>query len=139
MEEEKKNGMVAQIKAHLDVARQTNKVCTEFIKDFLNEVGGRYDFNAAVEDTDDGDSIEIIYDGGNHPEYASGMYHADAIYLDKGGNPCLELKYVGGGYDIDQVCLADLVYICIFILEYHYGIEDHPYLHQLYQGDPLTD
>ena len=123
MEEEKKNGMVAQIKAHFDVARQTNKVCTEFIKDFLNEVGGRYKVNEVAGDT--GDAMEITYDGGNHPEYASGIYFVDSIYLDNEGDPCFELDYLGEGYSIDRVGVADLVFVCGYILEHYYGIDPY--------------
>lgn len=120
MKDEQKTTMVTAIKDFHDAVAAANKTCLDFIKDFLNEIGGHYDVRQVANETCDG--MEVTYDGGNHPEYASGILNVESIYLDERGNPCFELEYVGNGYECERAPTADLIFVCDYILEHQYNV-----------------
>ena len=69
--------------------------------------------NEIVFDTEyDDEYTTVVYDGGNHPEYASNAFsQVYKVYLDGKGNIMLEVEETSY-YDIDNINVFDLLAVC---------------------------
>lgn len=92
------------------ITKSLNKQCKEFLADIVKKQGGLIDMD------DFSDAVSIVYDGGNHPEYASGYSTVHNIHLND--DNCL---YVGidedDDYSIEDLSASELYYIALVIYE----------------------
>jgi len=88
--------------------------CEEYIKAVLKEKGGRIDFD----DYDTDDVVSVLYDGGNHPEYASNCFSTvNAVFMHKDGYICLDTE------DCDCYPLSDVDWDDVYdVAEYIDGL-----------------
>ena len=88
--------------------RQIKKGCMEYIKAELEKHGNSIDLTET-------DGVCVMYDGGNHPEYASNAFSSVYSVFMKDGDIYLETEDCSQ-YDIDSITLDNLfdVAFCIY-------------------------
>lgn len=94
--------------------KELRKECINYLTEELNKPEHK---NGISCETEDGCSVCVTYDGGNHPEYASNAFSTvKGVYM-KNGEICLDTEDCGEYY-IDNVCTTELLGVCDFIEEY---------------------
>lgn len=90
--------------------KNLNSRCIEFLADIVKKQGGLIDMD------DFSDAVSIVYNGGNHPEYASGYSTVHNIHLNDDNR-----LYVGidedDDYSIEDLSASELYYIALVIYE----------------------
>lgn len=88
---------------------KARKESIEYITRTVHEHGGSIEM-------DEEEMIAIIYDGGNHPEYASNLCSLlYSVYIDKKAGLCLHIEDdpcygIDRVYDIDVLTIAEILY-----------------------------
>ena len=108
--EQKQDQVITDINAVYDAMSKARTSCTEYITEKVKENGGEIVF-----DTDyDAENINIMYDGGNHPEYASNCYSCLTRAYINDGTLTFEIEDCND-YDVDRVTTDDLMTITMAI------------------------
>lgn len=104
--EQKQDQVIIDINAAYDALSKARTSCTEYITEKVKECGGEIVF-----DTDyDAENINIMYDGGNHPEYASNCFSFLTRAYINGDSLTFEIED-SNDYDVDRVNTDDLMAI----------------------------
>ena len=84
--------------------------CKKYLADIVKKQGG------LIEMDDFSDAVSIVYNGGNHPEYASGFSTVHNIHLND--DNCLYVEIdEDDNYSIDDLSASELYYIALVISE----------------------
>lgn len=92
------------------VTKTLNEQCKKFLADIVKKQGGLIDMD------DFSDAVSIVYDGGNHPEYASGYSTVHNIHLNDDNRLYVEIDE-DDNYSIDDLSASELYYIALVIYE----------------------
>lgn len=84
--------------------------CKKFLTDIVKKQGGLIDMD------DFSNAVSIVYDGGNHPEYASGYSTVRNIHLNDDNRLYVEIDE-DDNYSIDDLSANELYYIALVIYE----------------------
>ena len=87
--------------------RKARQSCIEYITRVVKEHNNmiRFDFDYDYE------NMNIMYDGGNHPEYASNCFSClYNVHIDKDGNLCAEIEE-STDYDFDRMSTTEIMMI----------------------------
>lgn len=100
----------------VDIQNEVQKQCVEFLESLVDANGGEI-----VGDLLDG--VYVVYDGGNHPEYASTLASdVERIYVDN-GKLYFDLEDESQ-YSFDRVMVNDLIWVCEDIMNNLKNIEE---------------
>lgn len=108
-------------KDYSDLVHQVNGA----ILNFLDEFGGKVDFDDDFRD--DRCSMCVTYDGGNHPEYATGYSMVEAVYINPDKKDWRYNPYVldiedENGYGSSRITLNEKMDLLDYLIawnEYH--------------------
>jgi hypothetical protein len=104
--EQKQDQVIIDINAAYDALSKARTSCMEYITEKVKENGGEIVF-----DTDyDAENINIMYDGGNHPEYASNCFSFLTRAYINDDSLTFEIED-SNDYDVDRVNTDDLMAI----------------------------
>lgn len=94
--------------------KELRQECVNYLMEQLNKPEHKDGISCEIED---GTSVCVTYDGGNHPEYASNAFSTvKGVYL-KNGEIVLDTEDCSEYY-IDDVCTTELLGVCDFIEDY---------------------
>ena len=90
-----------------ELAIQLRKECEDYLKEVVTEFGVVPLRECNCELDCDGANAYVVYDGGNHPEYASnGCSDVIDVHLYKDGSVCVNIEDCED-YDIDRVAYTE--------------------------------
>lgn len=87
--------------------RKARQSCIEYITRVVKEHNNMicFDFNY------DDENLNVMYDGGNHPEYASNCFSClYNVHIDKNGNLCVNIEDCDD-YDFDRMGTDEIMMI----------------------------
>ena len=87
-----------------DILREARKAAIEYITRMLKKHGGKIDFDFNY----DRENICVMYDGGNHPEYASNCFSTVYSVFEKEGELYLNIEDCSA-YDFDSMGTDDII------------------------------
>ena len=104
--EKAKNVFQENVGTYRNMAVEIRKNAIDFLTQLLNANNNKIDC-----DDERGflDGMSVMYDGGNHPEYAMGISSVSAISLDECGVLWFALE--DEEVDVDRIDTGDLVWI----------------------------
>lgn len=97
-------------KKHYEWCGKARKAAEAYLREVLEEQE-----NQTIEfDTEfDDENLSVIYDGGNHPEYASNVCSdVYSIFIEKKSNLIFLYIEDSTAYDLDRLNVDDLLYVC---------------------------
>lgn len=107
---QKQDQVIIDIKAAYDAMSKARTSCTEYITEKVKKNGGEIVFDTDYDD----ENITIMYDGGNHPEYASNCFsYLTRAYIDD-DELTFEIEE-SDAYEADRVTTDDLMVIATAI------------------------
>ena len=91
-------------------SRKARTAAENYLKEVLEkQPDKRIDFDTEYDD----ESISIIYDGGNHPEYASNVCSSvSSVFMDEESKDIILSIEDSPMYGIDRVDALDLLTVC---------------------------
>lgn len=108
--EQKQDQVITDIDAAYKALSKARTSCEDYITEKVKECGGEIVFDTDYDD----ENINVMYDGGNHPEYASNCFSClTRAYINDGGLT-FEIED-SNDYDVDRVATEDLMGIAMAI------------------------
>lgn len=99
------------LKQWKSVNNQLRKDCIDYLKDVLIRKGSPLVFDVGCQ------YVTVVYDGGNHSEYASNAFSlVNSVFTDN-GEIYLDIEDCNR-YSIDRICASELYDVCDYIASF---------------------
>lgn len=87
-----------------DILREARKAAIDYITRMVKKHGGEIVFDSDYNE----ENISVMYDGGNHPEYASNCFSTVYSIYEKEGEIYLKIEDCSA-YDFDHMGTDDII------------------------------
>ena len=97
----------------VNIHKEIRKESEKYIRTILDKNNG----NIIFDDYDVLECVSIVYDGGNHPEYATNAFSVvNGVFLNDKGNICFSIEDCDE-YNIENVNWDDVFDVAMFMYE----------------------